>query len=82
MPPETNQSLINSIAQQIVKDKRVFEPDVEQDNVIGGGYKVIFKEFQEGGRTVLRVLLPDSDGLLPTNPDCAPRYKNQLNVIE
>lgn len=82
LPPQQNHGLINSIVQQIINDKRTFEPNVEQEKVLVGEFKVMFKEFQEGGRTVLRLLLPDPKGYLPTDDKCDDMYKRQLEEIE
>ncbi|MDQ0247787.1 hypothetical protein J2S09_005440 [Bacillus fengqiuensis] len=38
-----------------------------------------FKQYREMGRDVLRVLLPDEDGILPTEENCDEYYKIQLD---
>nr|WP_240522659.1 hypothetical protein [Bacillus thuringiensis] len=46
------------------------------------GYPIIMKYFVEMDREVLRVLLPDERGILPTRPECDECYKTQLDGIE
>ncbi|GKU82957.1 hypothetical protein [Niallia sp. NCCP-28] len=38
-----------------------------------------FKLYKEMGRNVLRVLLPDENGVLPTEKSCDEYYKTQLD---
>lgn len=39
-------------------------------------------EFEENGRTVLRVIIPDKDGFFPECEECDPRYRVQLLKTE
>lgn len=55
-----------------------FEEGKEYCNIIKG-FKVVFKQYSEMGRDVLRVLLPDENGIFPTENGCDEYYKKQLD---
>ena len=63
------------------KEREKFEQGIEYTNIIEG-YPIIMKSFVEMDREVLRVLLPDERGILPTRPECDECYKTQLDDIE
>ena len=63
------------------KERKKFEQGIEYMNIIEG-YPIIMKYFVEMNREVLRVLLPDERGILPTRPECDECYKTQLDGIE
>lgn len=60
----------------------IFEPDVVYSDVLSGGYKIMFRVYKEHDREVLRLLLPDKEGFLPTDEKCDPFFKRQLEDIE
>lgn len=64
-----------------IKSGKKFEQGIEYMNIIEG-YPIIMKYFVEMNREVLRVLLPDERGILPTRPECDECYKTQLDGIE
>ncbi len=51
-------------------------------NLFRERYPIIMKSFAEMDREVLRVLLPDERGILPTRSECDECYKTQLDSIE
>lgn len=69
-----------SIIEEIKSGKK-FEQGIEYTNIIEG-YPVSMKSFIELDREVLRVLLPDKRGILPTALECDEYYKTQLDDIE
>ncbi|MGH1298177.1 hypothetical protein [Bacillus pretiosus] len=64
-----------------MKSGKKFEQGIEYTNIIDG-YSVIMKYFVEIDREVLRVLLPDERGILPTMLECNECYKTKLDDIE
>ncbi|WP_257133300.1 hypothetical protein [Bacillus wiedmannii] len=64
-----------------IKSGKKFEQGIEYTNIIDG-YSVIMKSFVEMDRDVLRVLLPDERGILPTMLEFDECYKTQLDDIE
>ncbi|MED2036385.1 hypothetical protein P4V58_03985 [Bacillus wiedmannii] len=64
-----------------IKSEKKFEQGIEYTNIIEG-YPIIMKYFVEIDREVLRVLLPDERGLLPTMLECDECYKTQSDDIE
>ncbi len=63
------------------KEWKKFEEGIEYTNIIEG-YPVSMQSFVELDREVLRILLPDKRGFLPTALECDECYKNQLDIIE
>ena len=63
------------------KERKKFEQGIEYTDIIEG-YPIIMKSFVEMDREVLRVLLPDERGILPTRSECDECYKTQLDSIE
>jgi len=80
MDPEAAHSVFCTIIEEIKSGKK-FEQGIEYTNIIEG-YPIIMKSFVEMDREVLRVLLPDERGTLPTRPECDECYKTQLDDIE
>lgn len=68
-------SLIDSLAQG-----RGFQEDKLYDGFLGNGYLLKFKRFTECGRPVLRVILPDVNGLFPGDVGCDEKYLMQLRT--
>ncbi|MBG9858092.1 hypothetical protein ACE2AI_20840 [Bacillus wiedmannii] len=64
-----------------IKSGKKFEQGIEYTNIIEG-YPIIMKYFVEVDREVLRVLLADERGILPTMLECDECYKTQLDDIE
>jgi len=61
--PKILHPVFSGIVEQI-KDGKKFSDGEISDTVLSGDYKALFVEAQEGNRTVLRIILPDSDGNL------------------
>ncbi|MEI4804096.1 DUF4262 domain-containing protein [Bacillus sp. FJAT-51639] len=80
MDPEVAQDIFYTIVEEIKRGEK-FEQGIEYNNIIEG-YPIIMKSFKEMNREVLRILLPDERGFLPTHPDCSEDYKTQLDNIE
>jgi len=64
-----------------IKSGKKFEQGIDYTNIIEG-YPIIMKYFIEIDREVLRVLLHDGRGILPTMLECDECYKTQLDDIE
>ncbi|MES9665671.1 hypothetical protein CN941_15155 [Bacillus cereus] len=64
-----------------IKSGKKFEQGIEYTNIIEI-YSIIMKSFVEMDREVLRILLPDERGILPTMLECDECYKAQLDNIE
>ncbi|MBY7122821.1 hypothetical protein MKX31_22085 [Bacillus sp. FSL M8-0063] len=64
-----------------IKSGKKFEQGIEYKNIIEG-YPIIMKYFVEIDREVLRVLLADERGILPTMLECNECYKTKLDDIE
>ena len=79
--PNTAAGILHGVVNQIEAGK-VFKEGDTSDEVLGGGYIVGFKEFTECERTVLRILFPDKNNILPDNEECAPYYVKQLMDID
>jgi hypothetical protein len=45
------------------------------------GYDVYFKVYQQSGRNVLRMILPDKKNLFPFDDGCDPNFLFQMEVI-
>jgi hypothetical protein len=76
LPPE----VVNDIFFTLVADIRSgikFEVNKVYSDILEG-HNVAFAQYIEMGRDVLRVLLPDENGKLPTEDDCDEYYKLQL----
>lgn len=63
-----------------IKSGIVFEDGVISHEVLAG-MPVTFKPFDNGGVSMLRMLLPDPNGVLPTDDSCSESYKRQLEVL-
>lgn len=77
MDPEVANDVFFTLIDYI-KSSRKFEEGKEYSDIIEG-FKVGFKQYREMGRDVLRVLLPDENGILPTESACDEYYKHQLD---
>lgn len=69
MSPATCHSILINAIEDNIKQGIKFEPGSKYGNIIkpapgykGIEYKVLFLEAEEGGRTVLRMIFPDTDG--------------------
>jgi hypothetical protein len=63
-----------------VKQGKQFLANV-RDNRVLSGMDVMFKEFEENGRTVLRLIVPDPNGLLPDQEGCQEPYSRQFEEL-
>ncbi|GGG18207.1 DUF4262 domain-containing protein [Paenibacillus abyssi] len=77
--PEIIQSVFHTIVDRIKAGER-FVAEQLYEKVITN-YPVEFKEANEFGRKVLRLLLPDEKGLFPNDPMCNPVYKEQAKGV-
>ncbi|HWL22650.1 MAG TPA: DUF4262 domain-containing protein [Ureibacillus sp.] len=77
MDPEVANDIFFTLIDDINKGKR-FEEGKEYSDILEG-FKVTFKQYREMGRDVLKVLLPDEDGIFPTEENCDEYYKTQLD---
>ncbi|MFV1010082.1 DUF4262 domain-containing protein [Bacillus cereus] len=78
--PEVAQDIFYTIIEEIKHGER-FEQGIEYNSIIEG-FPIIMKTFKEMNREVLRILLPDERGILPTRSECSEDYKTQLDDIE
>lgn len=77
--PQTAHMLLIEIVEQ-VKQGRVFEANQRYGKIIKD-FDILFIEAKEGERTVLRVILPDSQGKFPFDEDCEDVYDKQMNPL-
>lgn len=80
-----DQSSTHGVTTRLINDVKlgtVFEEGKEYYGYLKEGYKIGFKKYVECGRDVLRVLICDSNNLLPYEEDCDKDYKYQLDVLE
>lgn len=75
-PGLSNQLLVNCVDK--IKEGVKFEPGVEYEGIVGGGYRVTFAVATEGDREVLRLIVPGKDGKL-TKEDIDPQFKAQYD---
>lgn len=80
MDPEVANNIFFTLIDN-VKNGITYEVDKQYSNVIDG-FNIIFKQYKEIDRVVLRVLLPDEDGILPTDDKCDEVYKAQLEYYD
>lgn len=64
----------------MVKKGTVFEVNKPYAKILVG-MNVCFTKAKEDGRNVLRLLLPDPNGILPGEEGCEEPYERQLHVI-
>lgn len=77
MDPEiAHQIFVNLIID--ISNGKSFEEGEKYSDAIEG-FNVSFKEYKEMERDVLRVLLPDRDGILPNEKNCNENYMIQLD---
>lgn len=55
--------------------------DGDSSSEILNGADVYFRKFQENGRDVLRIILPDEHNKFPEDDDCDEYFKRQLEVL-
>lgn len=77
MDPEVANDIFYSLIDDINSGRR-FEEAKEYSDIIEG-LKVTFKQFREMERDVLRIFLPDENGILPNDNACNEYYKTQLD---
>lgn len=73
--PEVVHGIFANVIAQIKKG-RFFQTDKPENNVINN-YDVHFREFEEQGRKVLRIILPDPSGKFPWDEGCEEPYNRQ-----
>lgn len=59
---ETAHHIVADIVERIKGGER-FEPNKDYADIVGGGYMVRFIEAKECGRSVLRLVIPDKNGV-------------------
>lgn len=75
--------LIYSIFSNIVSDIKegaIYRSNIRNPKVLNG-YDVVLKEFDDNDRTVLRVILPDPNGLFPDEKGCIHPYNKQYEEL-
>lgn len=77
MDPEIAHQIFIGLIIDISNGKSFVEGEEYPDII--EGLNVGFKEYKEMERDVLRVLLPDRNGTLPTEENCDNNYKIQLD---
>lgn len=77
--PQTIYPILIVMVEQ-VKEGKLFETDKKDSRVLQG-FDVIFKEFDEEDRTVLRLILPDPNGKFPGDEGCMAPYSLQLEKL-
>lgn len=78
MAPERLAQLLGPIADAVTKG-RTFRPGEEATDLFL--VPVRFREYQEGGRTVLRALFPDEHGRWPEDPNAPAAWRAQLLTL-
>ena len=76
--PQLAQGIFGSIVRNINEGK-VYKENNFYDGIIDK-YKVLFLKATEYDRDVLRVILPDQNGLFPDDNGCEPIYKWQKSA--
>lgn len=76
LPPDVAHGIFWTV-RDLIASGRVFK-DGETCEGILKNYPVSFARAREGGRDVLRLLLPDNTGALPADARCSERFKKQL----
>lgn len=75
-PPKEISRIINSLCMNVSKGQRYKDGDL-----VYGIYEdcpVKLVEFEETGRKVLRVIIPDKNNAFPDDPNCQEVYRMQL----
>jgi uncharacterized protein DUF4262 len=72
--PEVAHSFFEAAVNNI-KNGAIYEPGIEYDKILDGGFKVKFIEVLHGDRKLLRMVIPDEHGKYE-----APFYREQLNI--
>ncbi len=76
LKPNIAQGIFTAMIDEIQMGQQ-FQEGKLYDQVLVG-YPVMVKAYEEMGRMVLRVLLPDGNGYLPGHPKCDPIFQGQL----
>lgn len=79
MPQKQIHGIMIRLAELVAEGKK-FKPGVEYDQILEG-YPVMFGWAEEGGRRVLRMILPDKQGRVARDEITAP-YKDQWKGTE
>ncbi|MED3554125.1 DUF4262 domain-containing protein [Cytobacillus praedii] len=77
--PQTIHPILIMMVEQ-VKEGKVFETG-KKDSQVLQGFDVIFKEFEEEDRTVMRLILPDPNGKFPGEEGCMAPYSRQFEEL-
>ena len=75
--PELIGYILNELGDR-VRNGEIFYPGNTVTDVIEEPFTLRLASFEETGRSVLRVLIPDENGRFPEDPECDPLYKLQL----
>lgn len=78
LPPKTAHSILAEIVHNVKLGERYKEG---RNSRIIRNFDVELKEYMESGRKVLRILLPDTKGVLPTEQGCDPKFMYQLDLL-
>ena len=79
LPPNTVSGLFHSAIERIIAGHKLL-PDQLHEGIIKG-YPIKTHKSVEGDRSVLRIILPDKQGRFPGDPDCAPLFDNQEDIM-
>lgn len=77
--PEVAHGLFTTVVEQ-VKKGRIFKTDTAEDKVINN-LDVHFREYEDQGRKLLRIILPDPTGKFPWEVGCENPYNRQTENI-
>lgn len=77
--PEVVHGVFANIVAQIQKG-RFFQTDKPESKVLEN-FEVHFREFEEHGRKVLRLILPDPSGKFPWDEGCESPYSRQTEEL-
>ena len=76
LPPEEIGRILNTLGMRVQRGESFH--DGEYISGIYEDCQVRLNSFEESGRNVLRVIIPDADGLFPEERGCMETYKLQL----
>ncbi len=77
IPDDTAHRVLTAAVENIKKGKR-YEDGQKRDQIIENG-EVLFKKSKRREREMLRIILPDPQGLFPGDPGCQEEYAAQLS---
>lgn len=79
LPQNIVHGVISSLV-HLIQSGQSFK-DGDQSFEVLDGMWVSFKEFDNMGQKMLRIMLPDAEGRLPYHEECDEMYKRQLEIL-